>query len=99
MFRCAVTGEVTKPGEPCTKIVVQTRGRHYVNLVPDEFGTIYHEGRRYRSVESGGTEIVREILVSPAGLARLQQEPIAITPKPDGGFSLKDARFRARNRS
>jgi hypothetical protein len=50
MFRCEITGKVTKPGEKMKKLVMETRERVYY----DEDG--YEIGR--------GSEIVKEISVS-----------------------------------
>lgn len=66
MFKCAVTGEVTEPREPQTKVVVQTRAKQYVNEVWDE-----ETGKRI-VIHSQGHEIVKEINVSPKGMAILE---------------------------
>lgn len=49
MFRCKLCGEVSKPKEPMTKIVVETRQVAYTNEQGQVTGT--------------GTEIVREAAV------------------------------------
>jgi len=67
MFRCAVTGKVTKPGEPLTRVVVETRPQTYVNFKFNE------ETLETDKIVSSGEEIVREINVSPEGLAILQK--------------------------
>ncbi len=68
MFVCAVTGKVSKPGEPMVKVVVETRPKQYVNLVTriDENGREFQE-----TVTSTGWEIVREIQVTPEGYEQL----------------------------
>lgn len=67
MFRCAVTGKVTKPGEAMTKIVVATRPKTYVNFKfnPDTLET--------DKIVSHGYETVKEIQVSPEGLDELER--------------------------
>lgn len=69
MFICAVTGKVSKPGEPQIKVVVETRKVEYKNL-------INHEDERGRSVQvekvSRGEEIVKEIAVTKEGFDQLQ---------------------------
>jgi hypothetical protein len=64
MYRCQVTGELSKPGDKMCKIVVKTRPRVYTGKVKNE------ETRQYEEVEVGiGWEIVRELSVSEVGLA------------------------------
>lgn len=63
MYRCAITGKLSAPGELCNKVVVETRERIYFTKVLNE------ETRKMEDVEIGrGHEIVKEINVSEAGL-------------------------------
>lgn len=68
MFRCAVTGKITKPGVPLTRLVIETRPKTYVNFKfnPDTLET--------DKIVSHGYETVKEISVSPEGLAILERE-------------------------
>lgn len=65
MFRCALTGKVTKSGEKAHKLVVQTRPKTYtvVRMVKDEKGKPVPEDVQYQ-----GNEIVKELTVSEEGL-------------------------------
>lgn len=54
MFRCQVTGKMSKPGEKCHKIVTERRERLY---------------KRDGEVIARGWEIVREINATDEGLA------------------------------
>lgn len=68
MFRCELTGKLTKPGEKMKKIVVQTRERVYL----DEDG-----------LETGrGTEIVKEISVSEEAYIDYLREHPELEPAP-----------------
>jgi hypothetical protein len=63
MYRCQITGKVSKPGEKLNKVVAQTRPRVYTKWVRDEETTHWIE------VEGGrGFEIVKELSLSNAGL-------------------------------
>ncbi len=63
MFKCMVTGRLSKPGEKLNKIVIKTREKVYYGKVLNE------ELRRYEEVEVGkGFEIVQEIDASEQGL-------------------------------
>jgi hypothetical protein len=62
MFRCDVTGKLTAPGEPCKKVIVETRKRVYEREVRDP-----ETGAR-TILTSTGWEIVKEINVSPEGI-------------------------------
>lgn len=53
MFRCDVTGKLSKPGEKCNKIVVERREKLY---------------KRDGEVVAKGWEIVREISATDDGL-------------------------------
>jgi hypothetical protein len=58
MFKCAVTGQQTKPGEPMTKVVTERRQKDYTD-----------QGR----IIGSGWEIVKEITVSPEGFRLIRQ--------------------------
>lgn len=63
MFRCQVTGRLSKPGEKQNRIVVETRDRVYTRKVFNE------TTRQYETVEIGrGWEIVKEIVATDEGL-------------------------------
>lgn len=66
MFKCAITGKITKPREPLVRVVVETRPKTYVNYKWDE-----ETGEKIR-IESKGYETVREVNVSPEGMAILE---------------------------
>lgn len=68
MFRCAITKQITKPGVPMTRVVVETRPKTYVNWVIDP------ETLEKVKVVSVGHETVSEIQVSPEGMAILMKE-------------------------
>jgi hypothetical protein len=53
MFKCALTGKLTKPGEKAFSVVVEKRDRIYLNEEGEEV--------------SRGWEIVKEIRVSEEG--------------------------------
>lgn len=59
MFRCAVTGKLSKPGEKCNKIVVERREKLY---------------KREGEVIARGWEIVREISVTEEGLKQYNKD-------------------------
>ncbi len=71
MFRCAITGNVTKPGEPMTKVVVETRPTTYVNYKWDE------EADEKVRIDSKGFETVKEIAVSQEGLKQIENYKVA----------------------
>lgn len=54
MFRCQVTGKLSKPGQKCNKIVVERREKLY---------------KREGEVIARGWEVVREISATDEGLA------------------------------
>jgi hypothetical protein len=61
MFRCQVTGKMSKRGEKCNKIVVKTREKTYTQKVWEEGELV--------DIEIGhGWEIVKEINASDEGL-------------------------------
>ena len=58
MFRCAITGRVSRPGDKLIKIVVGTRPKTYKNELDEVIGT--------------GSEIVKELGVSKEGLEKVR---------------------------
>lgn len=58
MYRCQVTGRLSKPGEACNKIVVETRARTYKHW----------DREAEEEWFSQGTEIVREITATQEGV-------------------------------
>lgn len=58
MYKCAITGRLSKPNEKLNKIVVETRAKTYVNWD-------YEAEEEWQSF---GTEIVKEVDASEAGL-------------------------------
>jgi hypothetical protein len=63
MFFCAITGKLSKPGEKCQKIVVESRERVYTRKVRNE------ETGRWEDVEVGrGWEIVKEVSATEEGV-------------------------------
>lgn len=64
MFRCERTGEVSAPRQPQTIIVVETRDVVYERLVDGE------------TVQSFGTEIVRELRVAVPLASRVPAKPV-----------------------
>jgi len=64
MFRCAVTGKVSAPGEPAHRVVIERRARTYA-------------ADKHHAVESKGWEIVREVLVTAEGLKQLSMRQLA----------------------
>lgn len=68
MFKCEVTGRMSKPGDKCIKIVVERREKVYTRFFRNE------ETNKYEEHEVGrGWEIVKEINATEAG-AKLWQE-------------------------
>lgn len=63
MFRCQITGVVSKPGEKPHRVVAQKRDRVYKGFVKNE------ETLKWEEVVVGhGWEIVKEIVLSNEGL-------------------------------
>lgn len=60
MFKCMVTGRMSQPGEKCNKLVVETREKIYTDLDGNVIGK--------------GTEIVKEINATDAGVLRWKAE-------------------------
>jgi hypothetical protein len=61
MFRCAITGRLTRPGEKCNKIVIEKREKVYTQMI--------WEGNDQVEVEIGkGWEIVKEVNASDEGV-------------------------------
>lgn len=68
MFKCAITGRISRPGEKMNKVVVETRDRRYFEMRKNEETMIWER------VEVGrGWEIVKEISVSDEGLKSLNE--------------------------
>lgn len=64
MFRCQVTGKLSKPGEKCHKIVVEKRQKVYTVKMFNELTG------KFEDFEVGrGWETVKEINATEAGLA------------------------------
>jgi len=59
MFKCAITGKQSKPGEKCNRIVVATRPREYK----------HRDRENEEEWFSYGNEIVREVNATDEGLA------------------------------
>lgn len=77
MFRCPVTGRVSKPGEKPITVVLEKRAREYWDTddgrVPQ--GSIRtYDGDRVYHVIGTGWEVVRELNVSKDGLIQLKSE-------------------------
>ncbi len=53
MFKCAITGRLSKPGEKCNKIVTERREKEY---------------KRAGEIIARGWEVVREINATDEGL-------------------------------
>lgn len=68
MFRCAVTGKITKPGEGMTRLVIETRPRTYTNFKFNQ------DTLEVDKIISHGYETVKEIQVSEEGLAILEAQ-------------------------
>ena len=63
MYRCYVTGKMSKPGEKVNKLVIKTRPRTYWGSFQNE------ETGNVETVEIGhGSEIVREVNVTDEGM-------------------------------
>lgn len=65
MFRCEVLGKMSKLGEKCNKIVVETRERIYTKWFFNEDLNDWEE-----VVVGRGHEIVHEISATKEGLAK-----------------------------
>jgi len=64
MFKCQVTGRISKPGEKMNRIPVVKRDRVYFKKIKNE------DTGKWEEVEVGrGWEIVREIVASDDGVA------------------------------
>jgi len=73
MFRCGITGKMSKPGEKVNKIVTETRDKVYFGWVQNE------ETGFYDYVEIGrGFEIVSEVNATDEGM-RLWMEANGVT--------------------
>jgi hypothetical protein len=65
MFRCAITGNISKPGEGATMLVTHIRKRTYIrkNCKTEQDDMVGH-----------GTEIVREVLCTKEAYDKLMAE-------------------------
>lgn len=78
MFRCEITGKLSAPLEKTNKVVVETREKVYFAKFRNE------DTGKWEDIEIGrGSEIVRELTVSEAGLAEWE----AMTPEQRHAFS------------
>lgn len=63
MFRCAITGKMSRPGEKVNKIITESRNKIYYGWFRNE------ETGRFEQHEVGhGLEIVAEVNASEEGL-------------------------------
>ncbi len=65
MFRCAITGNLSKPGEGAVMLVTHVRKRTYIRK---DFKTEQDD------MVGHGTEIVREVLVTKEAYDKLMAE-------------------------
>ena len=65
MFRCQLTGKLSKPNEKGVKIVTKTRQKTYTNVLK--------RGEREITITSEGYEIVEEKLVLASVAAKLNK--------------------------
>lgn len=72
MFRCQVTDELSKPGEPEIRVIIQERPVTYTNWVQTEDSL--DRVPKYMERVSTGREIVIELRVTKAGLAALEAQ-------------------------
>ena len=70
MFRCEITGKMTKPGDKCNKIAVKRRERVYTHFE-------FQDGREVEVEEGRGWEIVKEINASDEGYEIWKQRQAA----------------------
>ncbi len=65
MYRCAVSGKVSQPGEPAYKVVTKTRNKVYFQNQLDKNGkpVLDAEGKNVKYRAGEGREIVQEIVV------------------------------------
>lgn len=61
MYKCQITKRVSRPGEKCNKVVVQTREKTY-------YQKVWEEGQLVDLEIGKGFETVKEISVSSSGL-------------------------------
>lgn len=73
MFKCAINGQVSKPGEKPVRVVLETRPKIYYKRVKtkekDEFGVPIFVDQQIGE----GFEIVKEILVRHDALEALKK--------------------------
>lgn len=63
MFKCKITGRMSRPGEKVNKIVVETRPQTYFDWFLNE-----ETGRMEQHEVARGWEIVREVNATDEGL-------------------------------
>ena len=66
MFKCSVTGKMSRPGEKMNRIVVETRDKIYTQEV-------WEEGELVEIEVGRGYETVKEIAATDEGLRRYNQ--------------------------
>jgi hypothetical protein len=64
MYRCEITGKISKPGQPLNKIVVETRPKNYTRWIKNEDTRLFEE-----KIVGQGFETVKELCVSLEGEA------------------------------
>jgi hypothetical protein len=62
MFKCQITGKISRPGEKLNRVVVATREKTYYRTYIDE------EGNKITEEAARGWEIVKEANASTEGL-------------------------------
>lgn len=72
MFRCQVTGKLSKPKEKSVKLISQTRARQYFSG---------KEGDPERKLIATGTEIVEELMVTQETAALIAQGKLQLRKK------------------
>lgn len=65
MYRCAISGKVSQPGEPAYKVVTKTRNKVYFQnqLGKDGKPVLDRDGKNLTYRAGEGTEIVQELVV------------------------------------
>ncbi len=65
MYKCAISGKVSQPGEPAFKLVTQTRSKVYFQnqIGKDGKPVLDSEGRNVKYRAGEGREIVQELIV------------------------------------
>jgi hypothetical protein len=68
MFRCQITGRLTRPGDKCNKIVVLRRAKSYWKWIKNEDGDFVN------TEISRGYETMKEVNASAEGLRLWNQQ-------------------------